>query len=106
MMESGGCKPSNYHDFDIWREEEDLPRLEMIRQVLASPTVRVEAFPDESPDELFHHVFFRPLEVDGYPLFACVVPPGEDIVAFLGRWIEHIFPGTPIPKIEVVFPPS
>lgn len=96
----------DFSNFEIWREEEDLPRLKLIGQALIAPTVRVDAFPHEPPDELFYSVYFKAPQVSEYGLFACVVPPGEDVATFLRRWIAYLFPETPIPKIDVVFPPS
>jgi hypothetical protein len=95
----------DFGNFDVWREEEDLPRLKLIGQALTAPRVAVEAFPHEPPDALFYSVYFKAPEVSEHGLFACVVPPGENVATFLRRWIAHIFPGIPIPDIDVVFPP-
>ncbi len=90
-------------NLDIWREEEDLPRLALIGKALTAEKVELEVYlGEESPD--FRYVHFKAPEVCPEPLFACVVPPGHDVETTMKRWIAHIFPGVPIPRIEITYP--
>lgn len=89
-------------NLDIWREEDDLPRLELIRRALAAATVELEIFLGEE-DDTYRHVYFKAPEVCPESLFACVVGPDQDLMAAMERWVAYIFPGVPIPRLEITY---
>lgn len=91
-------------NLDIWREEEDLPRLALIGQALTAPTVQLEVLRGEPPLDGYRHVYFSAPEVCPERLFACVVGPGQDLETAMAHWIAYIFPGVPAPSLEISYP--
>jgi hypothetical protein len=89
-------------NLEIWREVEDLPRLELIGRGISAATVELEVFTGEPPDDVYRFVYFRLPAVCPNPLFACVVGPTQDLTAAMERWVAYIFPGVPIPRFEIV----
>lgn len=91
-------------NLDIWREPEDLPRLALIGRALTAPTVHLEIFLGEPPQDGYRYVYFMAPAVCPEPLFACVVGPDQELTAAMKRWIAYIFPGVPVPHLEITYP--
>jgi hypothetical protein len=109
-------------------DDDDKPRLERLREVLKRPSVVVELYPgDGSPVEF--HAYVRPVGETGH-IFACVLGPtafvrmmlaasphvaletstfqaiADDptpiaLLAGVQAWITRLWPGMPLPHIEL-----
>jgi len=100
-------------------EEEDVPRLELLKAGLVRETLEVEVYPDES-DPCYSHAYVN--SSDG-PLFTCVLIKKSDLeqhlpeVIFetacfqvidvsvalaLETWIRRVWPDAHVPRIELV----
>lgn len=100
-------------------EEEDVPRLELLKAGLVRETLEVDVYPDES-DPCYSHAYVNSSEG---PLFACVLIKKNDLeqhlpeVIFettcfqvidvsvelaLETWIHRVWPDARVPRIELV----